>query len=352
MKINDFIISLNLNSNIKDSIYRIRSYINIKQERFVIITDLGIGISVKSVTNFIEDIRKELIELGFIDLNTIVIEHYDYDNNFDIVFFEPDTSWKNIKVINLVEKLNTTHEDLKISTFDIERLNKNIEKCRFLNNPFFNSNDFVDWELLKRRENILSNKIDLLNLESLINSRAKETEIQKLISQDLSIFADLYANPKEEYICFKEFPLNNGFVDFVLFTGRSRMEVILIEIKGANYDFLTSNSYKNFSAKTNEAIQQIRSRIGFLIREYEKFRKYVHKIREEVYSDTCEIKSLIGPIKKLEVDPNKDIIVKCIVIGGIGKNDYLESKLRHEFESQQSIPTKLESWNSLLRKLK
>lgn len=95
----------------------------------------------------------------------------------------------------------------------------------------------------------------------------------------------MYAFPSEEYIVVPELKIEEGFVDYAIFSGRSRMDVTLIEIKGANFDLMGSTGYHNFSYKTNEALQQVRGRQGTIIRNYQKFRKYFHGIREMIETD-------------------------------------------------------------------
>ena len=68
-----------------------------------------------------------------------------------------------------------------------------------------------------------------------------------------------------------ELNIEEGFVDYAILSGRSRMDITLIEIKGANFDLMSSTGYRNFSYKTNEALQQVRGREGSIIRDYPKF---------------------------------------------------------------------------------
>jgi len=174
--------------------------------------------------------------------------------------------------------------------------------------------------------------------------------IQKLIKSDLSIIGNFYSHPSEEYICFSEFSLDDGVVDFVMFSGRSRMDFTMIEIKGINYDLIDENSYEDFSSKTNQAVQQIRRRLGYITRNYEKFRRCVHKIRECVESGETRFNFFIGPQGKLGVDPNKDINLHTVVIGGRSKDDLSESKLRYEYERGNSPPIRVGSLDSWLKK--
>jgi len=52
-------------------------------------------------------------------------------------------------------------------------------------------------------------------LSDAVKNVVSETDIQKLIKSDLSIIGDFYSHPSEEYICFSEFSLDDGVVDFV-----------------------------------------------------------------------------------------------------------------------------------------
>lgn len=128
------------------------------------------------------------------------------------------------------------------------------------------------------------------------------------------------------------------------------MEVTLIEIKGANYNLINANSYENFSAKTTDAIKQINSRIGYIHRNYKDFKKFVHEIRISIESGNPKFNSFVGSKGNLGVDPNKDIILSTVVIGGRSKDDLKESKLRHNHEMRQSPPIRIESWDSWIKK--
>ena len=78
-------------------------------------------------------------------------------------------------------------------------------------------------------------------LRGLIDNCAGERDLQRLIGSDLSLRGEMYAQPDEEYLAFAEFPIDDGRVDFALFSGRSRMDITLIEIKGAQF-YLTTGT--------------------------------------------------------------------------------------------------------------
>lgn len=186
-------------------------------------------------------------------------------------------------------------------------------------------------------------------IRALVTGRAKEREIQTLLKSNLDLIgrSAAFAPIKDEYIAFSEFPVGNGSVDFVVFTDRSRMDVVLIEIKGADFSFINADG--RVHADINEAAQQIRERYAYIRSNYEYFRREVHSIRKEVEAGKQRYNSLLGPNGYLHVDPEKDIDIKGIVIGGTTRDDLEESRIRHQLEID-SPRIKFESWDSWLRK--
>jgi len=89
----------------------------------------------------------------------------------------------------------------------------------------------------------------------------------------------------------------------------------------------------------------------YIYENYRAFRKQIHSIREMVESGTNLYNSLLGPDRNLEVDPAKDIKIQAIVIAGRSRDDYEESRKRHDYE-QGSLRIMIESWDSWLRKLR
>ena len=186
-------------------------------------------------------------------------------------------------------------------------------------------------------------------IESLIVSNSSERELQTLLKQDLSVFSEVYANPKSEYIVFSEYPIGSGSADFLLFTSRSKMEVIIIEIKGADFTF--SNSDGALSAPINLAVQQVKERFAYIHSNYESFRRNAHDIRISVEAGNQTYNSLLGSNGYLHCDPHKDIIYRGIVIGGRTRDDTYESKLKWQSEISSIPYIKYESWDSWLKKL-
>lgn len=95
----------------------------------------------------------------------------------------------------------------------------------------------------------------------------------------------------------------------------------------------------------------MRGRLGTITREYELFRNHFHKNRILAENGKSALKNLLGPQTPLGVDPNKDIFITGIVIGGRTTDDSHESRLRHDFELQNPH-IHIYSWDSWLRRIK
>ena len=362
MKISDFIFQFKSGRGEKErGLCRVRLFITVDSRVAAVLTDLtgvGFGSTGPSVTNSVEKIRMALIHKGFLTTEAIILEHYEnlsFDGTtFDIVTFSSNNapSWKSIQLADACSLLSCDKSEFEIFTERDSRLMAEIDKIRNSIDPFHGSPSLEDPNAVNRRSDIESKMLDKQELSRAIDSGAGETELHQLLKSDLSIFAEVYADTRDEYICFSEFPVEDGFVDFAIFSGRSRMDVTLIEIKGADFHLTTTGSYKNFSSKANEAIQQIRTRVGVVYRNMEKFRRDVHVIRQRVEAGEILHESFVGPYAQLQVDPDKDINVRCVVIAGRTRDDLEESRQRHDFEWNTKPPIKVETWDTFLRKLR
>lgn len=357
MKISDFVFRCPAHSSWnKDGIYRIRIFVSKDYLTYVVITDLGEKNTGQSVTNGIEKIINALVFRGFVKRDFLFVEHYEKSDytpaTFD--FFTLDETnkpeWKSISLNDLRNHVGCDEKEFGGSSLEDKKIYDEVERIRHEINPYIGEPWKESYDVINRREDIYAKSLPEGTLTSAILAGASEQEIQKLIKLDLSILGDFYAQPSEEYICFSEFPLADGFVDFVIFSGRSRMDVTLIEIKGADYNLITENSYSDFSAKTNQAVQQIRSRMGYITRNESVFRKFVHDVRADVENGFIKYNALVGPQGNLHVDPDKDINLHTVVIGGRSKDDIHESRLRHEYERGNSPPIRVESWDSWIKK--
>ncbi len=357
LKISDFIFRFpTCGITRDDAICRVRLFVASGDTVYAVLTDLGEKNTGSSVTNSVENIRLELIKKGFISEHAKIIEHYDKEypegGSFDFVTFDENNSpsWESSRLSSICEALSVDPKEFLTHSLEIPKLYEDIERIRHDIDPYIDEPWSESYDVINRREDIQADMLPEGKLSEAINRNSGESELQALIKSDLSIIGDFYSHPAEEYICFSEFPLSDGFVDFVMFSGRSRMDVTLIEIKGANYNLINGNSYEDFSAKTNQAVQQIRRRLGYITRNPEKFRRFVHEVRDTVEAGRAKYNSFIGPQGALQVDPNKDINLHTIVIGGRSKDDLKESRLRHDYERGNSPSIRVESWDSWIKK--
>ncbi|WP_418187451.1 Shedu anti-phage system protein SduA domain-containing protein [Aliarcobacter lanthieri] len=351
MKISDFLFEFKIFNS--KSICRVRLFV-FDNKVTAVVTNLN-GYTLPSVTNSIEILCLALIEKGYITDTANIVEHYESNilNNdtFDLVIFDENNNpvWKNINFEKLKQIIGCEEDEFSVLSLNIEKFFKEAEKLKNLECVIHNIACLTDSKLLVRKNEIEDKKIPFSDLKRLIDNRENENTIQKLIHKDLTLIVEAYIKD-EEYICFSEYPVGEGFVDFVIFSGRSRMQVTLIEIKGAEYDFLLRNHYKKFSEKTNIAIKQIKDRMQYILRNYDQFRKKVHIDREKVENEISVYNSLMGATYGLQVDSNKEICLNTVVIGGRSKNDLEESFERNSFEETFHFSIKIESWDSWLNK--
>ncbi|MFJ1434431.1 Shedu immune nuclease family protein [Capnocytophaga canimorsus] len=357
MKINDYILRYSSNSLIRDGICRIRTFVNSNLNVIILITDLDTKNTSASVTNSIEIIYQTLIEKYNISKTSIFIEHYEAPtlsgHTFDIISINAknNTEWKPITLSQVLKLIESDENEINNLTFKNPQLLTKIEQLRTIISPHLGLPYQVQPEYILRQFEIENNMISKNELRELIDNHSIESKFLELLKKDKSFFAEIYASPNDSYICFSEFPVGEGTVDFVLFTGRSRMDVFLIEIKGADFNLLTQG-YKKFNHKLDIAINQIRDRLDYIYRNISSFRESVHEYRERVSNGERLFNSLMGPCQDILVDKNKDINIHSVVIGGRTKDDLEESYKRHSFESTFNLPIKLESWDSFYRKLR
>jgi hypothetical protein len=304
----------------------------------------------------VEYIRQQLIDMGFVNDETVIIEHYEESfsgyGSFDIVTFDNSTSpnWEKTTLNKTQVMLGCPHEELLDRTLKNERLFKQIEHLHHNLYPFTKKCHVEDSNIITKRLEVEEHSISKKEINDFIKKNPTERELATFLIRDLSFFARFYAHPTEEYIVLPELNIADGFVDYVIFSGRSRMDVTLIEIKGANFNLMNQSGYCNLSQKTNEAIQQVRERISVIYRDYGKYRNYFHEVRGHVESGSKFKNALLGPRGKLSVDPDKDINIRSVVIAGRSNNDLEESKQRHNVAITSSPPIRLESWDSLINK--
>lgn len=342
----------------RSGLCRVRIFVNHKHQAIALITDLGNLNPSGSITNLIEIIVKELTAKFEIPGESIIIQHYEpygyHPDRFSLVTFDKNMapSWTIIERDEVLELLATKEAELHNITRKNEVLMTEIENQRVQIDPLMDFSSSVNSASLVRQLKIEDNMVRKSELQELILAGSGERQIQSLIKKDLSLLAEIYASPSYNYICFSEFPVDNGFVDFAIFTGVSWMTVILIEVKGADFNIVNQSGYEKFNANIDTAASQIRERLGYIHRNIQAFKEHVHAIRGKVINGKSLFNSFPGPEPATMVDPNKEVHVHNVIIGGRTVNDLEESRMRHDFESYSSLPINLESWDSYLRKLR
>lgn len=192
--------------------------------------------------------------------------------------------------------------------------------------------------------------MEVLNeLKALVSQRAGERAFQSLLKKNLHVLGNCFGNPNDEYIVFSEFPFGSGPCDFVVFSGRSRMSVVAIEVKGAEFSFSTEAGL--IAAEIGHAAKQVRDRFDHIDSNREGFRRWVHELRSRVETGEAKYNSVIGPQGLLLVDPLKDITWNGVVVGGHARVDAYESRERTKLEQNVSPHIRYESWDSLIKKL-
>ena len=339
MKISDFIFRYQAHrESVHDSICRVRIF---HADRVVaLLTDLGERNTGSSVANSIESLRRHLIEAGHISDEARVIEHYESTHLSEATFARVSEvhglpHWEKMSFAEVTGMLGCLDAELNRHTLDDVRLAAQIEKLRVQIDPYIDRPYQESIAVLNRRNEILRHRVPVEQLRTVITNGATELEMHRLIAQDLSLIAELYARPEEEYIAFSQFPVDSGFVDFALFSGRTQMDVTLVEVKGTDFAL-------------DDARAQISSRLGYIVRQYPQFRAMAHRIRDRVEQGHPAYNSFRGPRLPLRVDAGRDINVNYVVIGGRAGDGAVQPSFDMSFEPF----IQLETWDSWLKKLR
>jgi hypothetical protein len=344
-------------NNFSRGLCRVRSFLG-PEGVVVLLTDLDRKNDGQSVTNAVESIIESLRSQGKVLGPAIFIEHYERDtvvgDTFDRVTIGDDgkPQWRTITKGDVLVLAAVSIDELADRSEKNKRVIEEADRIRFGRNPFVGSPYHEDNSVIKRRLEIMEKMISKKSVESLVAAGAIEQDIQRLLKQDLSIFGEVFSKPDDEYICFSEFPVDDGSVDVVVLTGRSRMDVIFIELKGADFNLVNSDHYAEFNHKINQAAGQIRKRLGYVYRNLLSYRDFVHEARQRAEAGEKVHNAFLGPKYKLGVDPNKDINIRTVVIGGRTVDDMEESRQRHDYETRFTPPIRIESWDTWLRRLK
>ncbi|WP_420428101.1 Shedu immune nuclease family protein [Algiphilus sp.] len=358
MKISDFVFQFPTSGlGRHDALCRVRIFLGANRKVVSVLTDLADMNPGSSVTNSVEHIHKALVDRGFIGDGALILEHYDHEwlggQTFDWVRCNNGarTEWQRAEAQEVFAALDCDESEFSCPSLEVKNIFDAVQRMRHQLDPHIGEPLPESFDVINRREDIARQMVPMSALWDAVNRGAGERALQSLIESDLSLLGDFYSAPKEEYVAIAQFPLDGGYVDFAVLSGRSRMEVTLIEIKGSDYKLINGNSYQDFSAKTNQAVQQIRRRLGYVTRNYEAFRKHVHTLREAAERNGEGLVALVGPHGCLRVDPDKDVNIHTVVIGGRSVDDLNESRLRHEYERGNSPSIRVESWDSWLKKV-
>jgi hypothetical protein len=358
LKISDFILSYaGRHNSHSQSICRVRVFATRSERRFALLTDLGDQNGGPSITNSAEALLMALMRRGYVTRGCEFIQHYEaegpFDPRFDAVALSSDgeARWDTLSQDEVATMLECPLNELTDNALDNPRLVAEIGRLKHRLYPRQDQPEPDPNSVIRRKLEIEKGMISKAKLAAAIEAGSPERALQSLVRKDLSLLGEVYAEFPGEYICFAEFQLGDGVVDFAVFTGRSRMEVFLIEIKGAGFNLVNGNHYKEFNAKINEAAGQVRGRFRAIHTDYETFRRRLHRIRVQAEKGSQNHRPFLGPDIPLEVDPNKDILVHGVVIGGRMRNDLSESRKRHDFESGRTPPIRIESWDSWVNKL-
>jgi hypothetical protein len=358
MKITDTVVRFSWHPNPKlDGICRVRSFYHPLHGLTAVITDLGDLSPGRSVSNAIEKITITLRERGIVVGDVRWITHYEKGHTSrrmsEVTFDKAgNPSWEPVTEAVISEMTGASASEFQCDTFTDARVMREIGMLQTCIDPFFDFPELEPVGVSERRERIRQRMVPRHVVESAVEARKGERALSRLLSDDLSLLGEVYASPSDEYICFAEVPLGSGRVDFVVLTGRSVMEVVLIEVKGADFGLLNRGPAKKIADRISHAAQQVRARIGAVHRNYPVLRREFHKLRASAEQGYASGRFLVGPYPCLEVDPGKDVYVRGVVIGGRTRNDLEESSIRHEFQTQTSPPVKLDTWDTWLRRIR
>lgn len=321
----------------------------------VLVTDLGEFNDGRTVTDAFRTIVERIEDSGLAIGAKIYIEHHEGTlpefDTFDQVQFSSQMKWNSISKDVAITLLACSSDELEDRTKNIKRIVNRTETLRLFARRFDGSPWPESFAVSKRKLEIADRMISRSSVRALVEAGSGERELQRLLKSDLSIVAEAFTSPDDEYICFSEFPFGDGYVDFAVFTGRSRMDVILIEVKGADFNLVNSNHYEEFNHKVLEAAGQLRNRLGLFYRNPELIRCELHRIRGEAERGSPLHNAFLGPKAPLHVDPDKDINIRPVIIGGRTQNDLEESRKRHDYERGTSPQVRLESWDTWLRRI-
>lgn len=358
MKINDFIFRFRCKGALSAyGICRVRLFVNQQAEVYAVLSELEENPSV-SVTNAVERICEQLVDAKKIPAQARIIEHYPpakfFPQSFDLVTLHgtgrPD--WQSISRKAAETLLDCGPEEFSEDGPEDPRLQAEIRQA-LEGTPALRVLRFAEPpEVSERRLEIAAARHTRAELTALLDARPTEQALAAFLKEDPSLLAERYARPADEYICFSEFPVGDtGRVDFALLTGRSRMDVYLIELKGGKHALRRTDHYGSFRAAVQEGRDQLIRRASWVERHYGEFCRFVHQVRRAVEAGQRPYRAFPGPKHRLLVDPEKDIKLHLILIGGRTSRELEDSQARHREDQAARFHMETETWDSWIRKL-
>ena len=85
----------------------------------------------------------------------------------------------------------------------------------------------------------------------------------------------------------------------------------------------------------------------YINRNYSSFRTQIHEDKDKAINEEYSGNYLVGPRKTLLVDPQKDIDVKYIAIGGVEREDKSIEESHEIVKCKPADNLEIASWNSL-----
>lgn len=333
---------------------RVRLFVH-NSHTAVLITNLDDVNDGQSVTNAIENIIGSIKDEGYAPTQSTFIEHYEKHpsscDTFDKVELSGRVQWIPLNRGDVLSLIGEESQELDDRSSKNQRVYRKADKIRRKRDPFIDSLCTPSNEFVRRKLEIEHHMVAKSELNTLIEQGAGEQELQKVIKKDLSLFGEAYSLPHDEYICFSEYPLAGGAIDFVTFTGRSRMDVVFVEVKGANFNLLNCNHYESFNHNISDALTQINARLRAVYEDLGRFRADAHARRSRAEHGEHLYNSFLGARVPLQVDPHKDVNIRSVVIGGRTVDDVRESHARQAYEAHAMPPVRVESWDTWLRRL-
>lgn len=280
MKISDFIFKFKSFRMREDGLCRVRLFVNTQKETICVLTDIDSMSNAPYLDTVCDTVIQLLNENGYIIDCQIYILHDECDASM-VVIDEHGNEQRHLSKKQIEALTECDENEFAKKSIDEFSIRMQIEKKRYEINPFINNQYLKTPEYVKRKIEIQENAISKKQLKELIDAGASERELDALMKKDLSLIAEIYSYPKDEYIVFSEFLLGEKRVDFAIFSGRSTMDVTFIEIKGADFNLKKRGHYDSLNSKIEEANSQIRNHRKYIYDDYKSIREKLHDIRKK-----------------------------------------------------------------------